>query len=292
MPSPSSPSPAYPERTFRCDACGRQGDGFSYHCGVCGLDVHALCASMPLSVTHAAHAHPLGLEFFPPYNNKGFSCDVCRGTGSNHWLYRCAACEFDAHLSCATAKAGPALSPGLQQQSPGPQQTQLQNRPFYGQQYQHLQPQSPRVQQFQTLQQQPLRPQQYQLQQQQLLLLQQQQQQLQQQHLLQQQQMFSSPRVQARPNGFVQNNAQNYQQTGSGQALNSLMNQATQGVIDGGSQQIGQDLVQGITGGGDGGGGGGDGGGDGGSGSGSVFDVVSSIVGGVFGGSDESSSQD
>ncbi|MQL87885.1 hypothetical protein Taro_020434 [Colocasia esculenta] len=97
--------PAYPEGFFNCDACGQKGVGFSYHCGTCSLDVHTLCASMPLSVTHQAHPpHPLALAFFPPYQNKGFSCDICGNTGTNHWLYRCAVCEFDVHLGCATAK--------------------------------------------------------------------------------------------------------------------------------------------------------------------------------------------
>ncbi|KAG9442531.1 hypothetical protein H6P81_018385 [Aristolochia fimbriata] len=100
------PTPAYSAGYFNCDACGRRGDGFSYHCGACDLDVHVLCAAMPLSLPHRAHAHPLNLEFIPPYHNKGFSCDLCGNLGSNHWLYRCGPCEFDAHLRCATAKQG------------------------------------------------------------------------------------------------------------------------------------------------------------------------------------------
>ncbi|MQL86556.1 hypothetical protein Taro_019103 [Colocasia esculenta] len=114
------PVPAYPEGSFRCDACGRPGTGFSYRCGYCGLDLHALCAAMPLSVTHHAHPHPLALAFSAPYGpSSGFSCDICAEAGSNHWLYRCAACEFDAHLGCATAR------------QPQPQRQQLQPLPVH-----------------------------------------------------------------------------------------------------------------------------------------------------------------
>ncbi|KAK3415036.1 hypothetical protein EUGRSUZ_H00610 [Eucalyptus grandis] len=115
------PSPAYPCGSFDCDACGRRaGGGFSYHCAECHFDLHVACASKPLSVTHRLHPHALGLAFHPPYATRGFSCDVCRGTGAYHWLYRCGACEFDAHLDCATA-TGTAAQPSPQQPPPPPQ---------------------------------------------------------------------------------------------------------------------------------------------------------------------------
>ncbi|XP_077246166.1 uncharacterized protein LOC143886070 [Tasmannia lanceolata] len=117
------PYPAYPEGYFHCDACGRTGDGFAYHCGPCNLDIHILCASMPLSLNHQAHHHTLNLALFPPYQNKGFSCDICKRFGSNHWLYRCEACEFDAHLGCATAKTRPLAQVQIQQLQVLQQQT-------------------------------------------------------------------------------------------------------------------------------------------------------------------------
>lgn len=93
---------------FDCGACGQHGAaGFSYRCAPCGVDFHARCASMPLSVAHAAHDHPLTLVFSAPYDDGGFSCDACRGVGGDHWLYRCAMCEFDAHVGCATADPAP-----------------------------------------------------------------------------------------------------------------------------------------------------------------------------------------
>ncbi|KAF8028067.1 hypothetical protein BT93_E0857 [Corymbia citriodora subsp. variegata] len=112
------PSPAYPGDSFDCNACGRRADaGFSYHCAECHFNLHVACTSKPLSVTHRLHPPPLGLAFYPPYAARGFLCDVCRGTGAYHWLYRCGACEFDAHLYCATgtvAQPSPPPRPQLQ----------------------------------------------------------------------------------------------------------------------------------------------------------------------------------
>lgn len=93
-------SPVYPEGLFRCDACGRQGEGFCFHCKECQLDIHIRCAAMPLSVAHRAHYHPLTLSFRSPYKKNAFSCDICKGPGSNQWIYRCNSCSFDAHLDC------------------------------------------------------------------------------------------------------------------------------------------------------------------------------------------------
>ncbi|KAJ4971725.1 hypothetical protein NE237_004824 [Protea cynaroides] len=113
------PVPAYPEGHFNCDACGRSGNGFSYHCQTCNMDIHTLCALMPLSVNHQSHHHPLTLIFSPPYQDMGFSCDICQQMGSNHWLYRCNSCGFDAHVGCARTKP----------KTPPPQtQTQIQTQ--------------------------------------------------------------------------------------------------------------------------------------------------------------------
>ncbi|KAG7570433.1 DC1 [Arabidopsis thaliana x Arabidopsis arenosa] len=106
------PSPKYQEGRFRCDACGKDGDGFAYHCGDCGIDLHTVCANMPSRVTHQSHPHhQLSLTFSMPSGGPGsaaassFSCCVCRGLGSNSWLYSCRECGgFDAHLLCARRK--------------------------------------------------------------------------------------------------------------------------------------------------------------------------------------------
>ncbi|PIN03612.1 hypothetical protein CDL12_23848 [Handroanthus impetiginosus] len=86
---------------FQCNACGALGTGFCYHCAACDLDLHTVCAFMRPSVKGAAHVHTLKLYFEPPYENRAFMCDVCGESGSNHWLYRCDLCQFDAHLKCA-----------------------------------------------------------------------------------------------------------------------------------------------------------------------------------------------
>ncbi|XP_073030208.1 uncharacterized protein [Primulina eburnea] len=95
------PKPVYPEGVFKCDACGIQGDGFSYHCSPCGTDLHSICASLPMTLTHNSHQqHQLSLTFSAPYAGNAFSCDICKRVGSKTWLYRCNLCEFDVHLTC------------------------------------------------------------------------------------------------------------------------------------------------------------------------------------------------
>ncbi|KAJ8573528.1 hypothetical protein K7X08_010039 [Anisodus acutangulus] len=94
------PKPIYPEGNFQCDACGKTGDGFSYHCKICGTDLHILCAVLPQCITHWSHHHQLELQFSPPYPDKSFRCDICKNIGANQWLYRCQTCGFDAHLNC------------------------------------------------------------------------------------------------------------------------------------------------------------------------------------------------
>ncbi|XP_052173656.1 uncharacterized protein LOC127788974 [Diospyros lotus] len=100
-------SPAYPEGTFTCNACGSPGTGFSYHCRECQVDIHIICALMRSTIKHSAHDHTLSLWFSPPYDTKTFDCDICGGPGSDHWLYRCDSCEFDAHMKCAKSKTQP-----------------------------------------------------------------------------------------------------------------------------------------------------------------------------------------
>ncbi|KAK6162856.1 hypothetical protein DH2020_002697 [Rehmannia glutinosa] len=93
--------PSYAEGRYKCDACGEIGRGFCYQCKSCGIDLHLLCAAMPLSVTHVCHTHELNLTFGSPYATRKFCCGICKGPGSGHWLYKCNLCGFDAHMSCA-----------------------------------------------------------------------------------------------------------------------------------------------------------------------------------------------
>ncbi|XP_055959746.1 uncharacterized protein LOC130014825 [Mercurialis annua] len=98
-----------PDAAFNCDTCGCNSHGFSYHCSHCDFDIHT-CAQNPLFVTNRYHPHPLQLTFNLPYQTEGFSCDICQRIGSNHWLYRCATCEFDAHMDCAMGIVSSPLS--------------------------------------------------------------------------------------------------------------------------------------------------------------------------------------
>ncbi|KAL5721776.1 hypothetical protein ACHQM5_005377 [Ranunculus cassubicifolius] len=136
-------TPAYPTGLFGCDACGEDGDAFNYSCSTCGIDIHILCATKPLSLTHQTHRCPLNLTFSHPSPSKSFSCNICQREGFNHWVYRCNPCDFDAHLSCATQKpsSSPSRPPVFSQyQTRSLVQPQAQ-RPLYQQPL--PQPQSP-----------------------------------------------------------------------------------------------------------------------------------------------------
>ncbi|KAJ9181187.1 hypothetical protein P3X46_009341 [Hevea brasiliensis] len=88
-------SPAYAEGAFKCNACGQHGTGFCYHCKERELDFHTLRVYMPSS--------------------KAFQCAMCKGSSSNHWLYRCERCNFDAHLNCAISNIQSKPASGVQQ---------------------------------------------------------------------------------------------------------------------------------------------------------------------------------
>ncbi|XAR54310.1 hypothetical protein NMG60_11029377 [Bertholletia excelsa] len=111
-------TPANPEGPFSYDACGKTGSGFSHHCKICAVNLHILCAKMPMSIAHHAQHHILNLVFAPPYHDQGFSCDLCRNTGSKHWLCRCHSCNFDAHLECAKGAESAPPQPGRVEHHP------------------------------------------------------------------------------------------------------------------------------------------------------------------------------
>ncbi|XP_048426206.1 uncharacterized protein LOC125470749 [Pyrus x bretschneideri] len=101
------PTPIYSDGVFNCSACRKHGNGFSYHCGDCKIDLHTTCASKPLVHTHHSHPHQLVLSFsLPPgpTSSKTFICHICNQVGYKEWLYLCHPCGFAAHLACATAE--------------------------------------------------------------------------------------------------------------------------------------------------------------------------------------------
>lgn len=105
------PTPAYPGGIFTCNACWKDGSGFSYHCGPCDVDLHMNCASMPLALSphqQFHHPHQLNLTFsIRPATPNSFNCDICNKVGHTEWLYWCVPCDFTAHLGCATSKPRP-----------------------------------------------------------------------------------------------------------------------------------------------------------------------------------------
>lgn len=56
-------------------------------------------ASLPDSVTHSSHSHPLIKTQNPYGRGRQYGCDICQGSGSN-WAYHCPECNYDAHPAC------------------------------------------------------------------------------------------------------------------------------------------------------------------------------------------------
>ncbi|KAJ6672743.1 CYSTEINE/HISTIDINE-RICH C1 DOMAIN FAMILY PROTEIN [Salix viminalis] len=266
-PHPLELSNAQSLYTTSCSACNLQPHGWMYSCKPCNFTLHISCTQMPNFITHPSHPdppshplpcsslprwfshpHQLNLVFHPPYQTKGFSCDICHKIGSNHWLYRCGSCEFDAHMECAKSSNN-RPSPHLQHSNSSPAPTnfniQYQQQPGLGRG-------NLAFRQNQSMRAMPI------------------QQQRQQRQWQQQQQQQAS-----------------YQQTngGPGGAANgTLMDTMVQGFVDGAAQQAGQMLVESImnpdgssntddpNGGGDG------------SSNPCIISIGSSVLSGVFGG--------
>ncbi|KAF6144550.1 hypothetical protein GIB67_006042 [Kingdonia uniflora] len=87
--------------------CNLKVNGSVYGCESCKYFLHIACSEMTEIIHLQSHSHPLYLMLFPPYDSKRFICNICRGSGLNHWVYRCDTCNFDAHLGCATAQQHP-----------------------------------------------------------------------------------------------------------------------------------------------------------------------------------------
>lgn len=115
------PIPTYPTSAFICNACGSNGNGFSYSCAHCEFDIHLQCASLPRKVKHLdKHHHELKLTFkFVQDKNLIFECDECGQTVEvDQWRYYCAECDFGTHLGCVEVDQEAGLShsttdPGL-----------------------------------------------------------------------------------------------------------------------------------------------------------------------------------
>ncbi|CAE5987038.1 unnamed protein product [Arabidopsis arenosa] len=99
-------SPQNNHSTYTCDACGEYGSGFTYNCSICQYDIHVGCVSMPETMKHDEHSHPLALIYSAPCpKDHIFTCDVCDETmPHNLWLYYCQKCDYGAHLHSCVAE--------------------------------------------------------------------------------------------------------------------------------------------------------------------------------------------
>uniref|UniRef100_A0A5B6ZCU8 DC1 domain-containing protein n=1 Tax=Davidia involucrata TaxID=16924 RepID=A0A5B6ZCU8_DAVIN len=98
-------SPSYKSGGFSCDACGKCGSAFHYHCVPCQYDLHVACAASPKTVYREDHEYPLNLYYAFPHKNEAspIYCDVCdKIVGKNHWVYYNRNSDYICHLYCAT----------------------------------------------------------------------------------------------------------------------------------------------------------------------------------------------
>uniref|UniRef100_A0A1J3JT63 Phorbol-ester/DAG-type domain-containing protein n=1 Tax=Noccaea caerulescens TaxID=107243 RepID=A0A1J3JT63_NOCCA len=116
------PYTTYSAGTFLCRACGCVGGkGFSYCCPLCDFDLHVQCAHLPQVTFHDSHPiHSLLLVYnsAPPppaamsFNQFGYAnqlvCNLCNvAMDGRVWSYKCYACDYHVHASCAVNKPEP-----------------------------------------------------------------------------------------------------------------------------------------------------------------------------------------
>ncbi|XP_021665676.2 protein VACUOLELESS GAMETOPHYTES [Hevea brasiliensis] len=65
--------------------------------------------TLPSSIGHPAHVHPLTLIPSPAYPSGAFTCNGCGGVGRDS-CYRCNHCNYDLHTACAAAQNPPSLT--------------------------------------------------------------------------------------------------------------------------------------------------------------------------------------
>ncbi|XP_059629565.1 uncharacterized protein LOC132272426 [Cornus florida] len=86
-----------PPNTYGCNACDEPCDGFTYHCNSCYFNLHAICASIPITLVNEIHQHPLSLRRKRPYSTSCIACgNDCRVT-----VFQCDVCNLDLDFKCA-----------------------------------------------------------------------------------------------------------------------------------------------------------------------------------------------
>ncbi|KAL4654941.1 hypothetical protein ACB092_01G416000 [Castanea dentata] len=81
---------------FRCDACYKSCNGFSYHCQRCDFDLNVHCSLTSNTLTHACHEYRLYLSI----TNHAHKCSIC-GT-ERYQVFRCTTCDSVLDFKCAT----------------------------------------------------------------------------------------------------------------------------------------------------------------------------------------------
>ncbi|XP_057506731.1 uncharacterized protein LOC130789950 [Actinidia eriantha] len=94
--------PQFSPALFKCYACGTKDEDVSYLCSTCGFWIHEGCASLPTTIKHSGHNHPLTLSYDGDISKWEWNqCDVCRSIiGTKGWFYYCRGCEYFVHPKC------------------------------------------------------------------------------------------------------------------------------------------------------------------------------------------------
>ncbi|PKI44779.1 hypothetical protein CRG98_034727 [Punica granatum] len=92
----------------QCNVCYDDCRIDFYRCVPCNYNLHFSCMSLPPSVKHEFHFHPLVLRdrvVDEYYDYKEQYCDVCETLRNpEHGVYYCEECNYDAHIDCVIPK--------------------------------------------------------------------------------------------------------------------------------------------------------------------------------------------
>ncbi|XP_059460245.1 uncharacterized protein LOC132189520 [Corylus avellana] len=85
--------------SLSCDACQRLNTGFIYVCLTCHLTFDLQCCSIPKTLKHEGHQHPL----FLAVNSNRRRCHVCNFISDDKpCMFVCTYCDFTLGFECAT----------------------------------------------------------------------------------------------------------------------------------------------------------------------------------------------
>ncbi|XAR57399.1 hypothetical protein NMG60_11025531 [Bertholletia excelsa] len=79
-----------------CNACDEPCDGFTYNCKPCSFNLHAMCASIPITIRNEIHEHPLSLTRKRRYSVK---CKACGGDCTGI-VFECEICSLVLDFKC------------------------------------------------------------------------------------------------------------------------------------------------------------------------------------------------